>query len=454
MKNFLKNLIIGILQFEARLVLEKYKPKVIAVTGSVGKTSTKEAIYAVLSKQTFVRKSEGRFDSSIGLPLCILGQGSGGNNPLLWLGNIFKGMTLLLIRRAYPKWLILEVAVRKPKDMDKIVYWLKSDIVVVTRIGSVPSHVEFFKSVGDLVLEKGKLIKTLKKDGVLILNADDSHALSLKNTSKNKVITFGFNEEANLVASNSQILYGEDSELDYSELGQAPKGIVFRVDSEGSSLPIMIEGAFGANHIYAGLAALAVSRVMGFNMVPAAQALRNYDLPPGRMRIIRGIKGTIIIDDSYNSSPLACESALKILEEIKVSGPSTELGASKKIAVLGDMLELGEHTDQAHKEIGKLVAKTADILVAVGVRAVNFAEGAMNHGMSEEKIYEFEDSRKAGKFLESIIKKGDIILIKGSQAVNMERAVEEIMANPELKTDLLVRQDERARIELSGRSPE
>ena len=118
------------------------------------------------------------------------------------------------------------------------------------------------------------------------------------------------------------------------------------------------------------------------------------------------------------------------------------------------MLELGEHTDQAHKEIGKLVARAADVLVAVGVRAVNFAEGAMNHGMSEEKIYEFEDSRKAGKFLESIIKKGDIILIKGSQAVNMERAVEEIMANPELKTDLLVRQDERARIELSGRSPE
>lgn len=441
MKNFLKNLIIKILQAEARLVLEKYRPKVVAITGSVGKTSTKEAIFAVLSKQAFVRKSEGRFDGSIGLPLCILGCGSGGNNPFIWIYNILKGLSLLLVNQVYPKWIVLEVAVRKPKDMDRIAYWLKSDMVIITRIGSVPPHVEFFKSTEDLVAEKAKLMRTLSKDGVLILNADDSHVLALKERSKNRVITFGFNTESNLVVSNPQILYDQNTSKQ-----SIPQGIVFRVDADGSSFPVMIEGAFGANHIYAAMSALAVAHAAGFNMIRAAEALRKYDLPAGRMRLLSGIKETLIIDDSYNSSPLACEGAIKILDEIKVSG--------QKIAVLGDMLELGRHTDEAHKEIGKLVAKVADILVTVGMRAVNFAEGAMNSGMSEEKIYQFEDSRAAGKFLESIIKKGNLILIKGSQATEMEHAVEEIMENPELKTELLVRQDPASRPELSDKNPD
>lgn len=169
-------------------------------------------------------------------------------------------------------------------------------------------------------------------------------------------------------------------------------------------------------------------------MLDAVNKLKNYNVPPGRMRLLKGINNSLIIDDTYNSSPFACESALKTLAEVKNSG--------RKIAVLGDMLELGKHTEEAHKNVGKVAKENVEVLIVVGPRAKKIKEGAIEAGMNDMNIYEFLDSREAGEFLKTFVQKDDLILIKGSQGVRMERIVESILLDKKNKKNLLVRQDQ------------
>ncbi len=429
MKSFFKKIVTYILQIESRLVLWKYKPKVITITGSVGKTSTKDAVYAVISKVSYVRKSEKSYNSQIGLPLTVLGCSNGWNNPISWLKNIFKGLWLFLVPHKYPKWLVLEVGVGKPGDMRQTASWLKSDAVIITAIGETPAHIEFFNSRKHLVDEKSSLIKTLKKDGLLILNADDEEVLQMKIKNKYRTITYGFRAGADVLGSGESILY--------SDAG-VPQGITFRVDEGGNSLPVVIEGVFGRNHVYASLAALALSLGLKFNMLTAVNALKNYDVPPGRMRLLKGINDSLIIDDTYNSSPFACQSALKTLGEVKMTPGS--LG--RKIAILGDMLELGKHTIEAHKNIGQMAKENAQVLIVVGPRAQAIKEGALEAGMNQADILQFSDSRETANFIKTFVQKGDLVLVKGSQGMRMERVTEALLLDQENKNKLLVRQDE------------
>lgn len=437
MKNTFKKIIIHILKLESMLVLRKYKPKVVAITGSVGKTSTKDAVYAVLSEFAYVRKSEKSYNSQIGLPLTILGVPNGWNNPVSWVKNIFKGLSLIILPHKYPEWLILEVGVGKPGDMKETASWLSTDAVVITAIGETPAHIEFFTSRKHLIEEKSGLIKTLKKEGLLILNADDEAVLGMKSKTKSLTITYGFSENADFLASGDNILYAKEDESK-PRSNTVPQGIVFRVDEEGSSLPVVIEGVFGRNHVYAALAALALAHGLKLNMLLSINALKNYEVPSGRMRLLEGIKNTLIIDDTYNSSPFACESALKTIGSINKESKSK----NRKIAVLGDMLELGKYTEEAHKNIGTIAKENVEVLVVVGARAKGIKAGALEAGMSEENIFEFMTSVEAGEFIKTLIKKGDIVLIKGSQGMRMERTVEAILLDQENKKKLLVRQDE------------
>jgi UDP-N-acetylmuramoyl-tripeptide--D-alanyl-D-alanine ligase len=428
MKTTLKKIISYILKIESELVLWKYKPRIIAITGSVGKTSTKDAVYAVLSKVSHVRKSEKSFNSEIGLPLTILGCPNGWNNPMIWMQNALKGLWLFIWPHKYPKWLVLEVGIGKPGDMKDTASWLKTDAVIVTAIGETPAHIEFFNSRKHLIEEKSQLIKTLKKDGILILNADDEAVLGMKACTKNITVTYGFKEGAEVLGSGDNIFYNEIGE---------PEGIIFRIDESGKSLPVVIEGVFGRNHVYASLAALALSSGLKFNMLNAIESLKNYDVPPGRMRLLKGIEESMIIDDTYNSSPFACESALKTLGEVQCKVP-----VCRKIAILGDMLELGKHTIEAHKNIGKIAKEYVDMLIVVGPRAKNIKEGAAEAGMKAENIFEYLESHGAGEFMKTFIKKGDVVLVKGSQGMRMERVVEAILLDQKNKKNLLVRQDE------------
>lgn len=408
------------MRWEATLVLKKYKPKVIAVTGSVGKTSTKDAIFTVMSTSFFVRKSEKSFNSEIGVPLTILGCNNAWNNPILWIKNIIEGLMLILLKNHYPKWLVLEVGADRPGDIESITTWLKPDIVVVTSLPDVPVHVEYFDSPEEVIKEKEFLIKALKPEGVLILNYDDEKVRAFKQSYRYTAVTFGFEVGSTFRASH-----------DNSSIRN--KQVSFRVDSGGSSVPVIIKGTLGRQHVYPALAAFAVGSSQGLDIASMAGSYEHHKTPPGRMKIIDGIQKSTIIDDSYNASPLAVQEALRVLGNISISG--------RKFAVLGDMMELGTYSVEEHRKIGALVAENADRLITVGVRARGIAEGAEKNGMEKRNIFHFEDSLKASKKFSQMLDRGDIALIKGSQSIRAERIVKEVMTHPEQSKELLVRQD-------------
>ena len=222
-------------------------------------------------------------------------------------------------------------------------------------------------------------------------------------------------------------MYGIDKK------GKFPTGIQFKVEYNGQNAITVLMGVLGTHHIYPSLAAIAVGVSQGLDVVQISKNLRLHESPLGRMKIIKGIKNSIIIDDSYNSSPVALEGALKTLQMIE--------GAKRKIAVIGDMLELGEHSVSAHKEAGAIASRSCHMLVVVGPRSRGVAEGALQNGMKEKDVLQFDSSKEAGAYLENLIKEKDIILVKGSQSMRMEKVVEEIMAYPEEREKLLVRQE-------------
>lgn len=424
MKNIFKKLVVKILTWEAKQILHKYNPKIVGVTGSVGKTSTKDAIFTVLSAKYHVRKSEKSFNSEFGVPLTIIGSESGWNNPVKWFQIFIKGFWLILYKTTYPEWLVLEVGADRPGDIKTLAEWLKPDIAVVTKLAKVPVHVEYFKSPAEVIKEKAYLAKAVRQGGTLILNTDDEDVLSFKELAKGAVLTFGVHEEADLSASHISVMYEKDE----------PMGMTFRIDHKGSSVPVVIKGALGLQLVYPAIAALGVGATEEISLVDGAQALEAHEPPKGRMRIVPGIKKTTILDDTYNSSPVALTEALRALNNLKSKG--------RKIAVLGDMMELGKYSSDEHKKAGEAAAQVVDMLVTVGVRARYMAEGALLGGLSEKNVLQFENSREAGAYIQNLIKEGDLILIKGSQSIRMERTVEEIMADPEHKADVLVRQDE------------
>lgn len=417
------------LTWESKMVLKKYKPKIVTITGSVGKTSTKDAIYTVLSSTFPTRRSEKSFNSELGVPLTILGCPNAWSNPLLWIKNIVEGFLLFTLPHKYPEWLVLEVGADKPGDIENVSKWLKPDIAVITRFGDVPVHVEFFPSIEDLIHEKGFLATSLKPHGTFIYNYDDKRIRDFSEIIQNQKISFGFDTSANVSASNEKFLYGK---YDNSEI-QFPTGISSDVNYGGHVLPIELMGGLGRQHIYPMLAAFAVGVSVKIPHEKIVHVLKSHHSPKARMKLIPGEKDTLIIDDTYNSSPVAVDEALRTLSMTECAG--------RKIAMLGDMLELGQYSVDEHKRVGTLVAKTADILVAVGVRSRATADAALDAGMAESNVLQFEKSPEAGKYIESIIKAGDIILVKGSQSIRMERIVKEIMRHPEHANKLLVRQD-------------
>ncbi len=418
-----RKIIGAILQMEARLVLNKYQPKIVGITGSVGKTSTKEAVAVVLASHFPVRKSEKSYNSELGVPLTILGSQSAWSDPLGWIEIMTHGLMLLLFRQTYPEWLVLEVGADHPGDIKKIASWIKFDIAILTRLPEIPVHIEFFKSKEQLIEEKSYLIKTLTPSAWAIFNFDDEVVKALASSTKAQVVSYGFNPQATVMASNDQLLYQEDK-ID---------GLTFKIDYQGDSLPVRLHGVLGRHQISAALAAFAVGASQGLNPVLMSEALGKLVLPAGRLRLIPGIKDSVLLDDTYNASPAAMEAGLDVLEEIKSDGI--------KIAVLGDMLELGSYTVETHRAVGSRVAKIAEQLILVGLRSKFMAEGAQGAGLAPKNIHHFDDAVAAGKYLQKIIKAGDVVYLKGSQGMRLEKVVEEVMAEPERREELLCRQE-------------
>jgi UDP-N-acetylmuramoyl-tripeptide--D-alanyl-D-alanine ligase len=421
-----KKALVTVLIWESKMVLRRYRPKIIAITGSVGKTSTKDAIFTILSKFKTVRKSDKSFNGEIGLPLTILGLPNAWNNTWMWAENIIKGFFMIVFRRSYPEWLVLEVGVGKPGDMQMLAPWLKPDIVVITRFPDKPVHVEFFSSPEKIIEEKSILAHYVKKDGVLVLNHDDEKVYALHNKAVSKTVSYGFHENATYHATFPSYLYNKHHEM------IIPLGINFKLEYGGNTFPVNVPHVVGMHYVGQALAALAVTNEIGCDLLLSINALAEYIPPPGRLSLIEGINNSILIDDTYNSSPVAMEAAIEVLKEIK---------GMRKIAVVGDMLELGKHTVEAHTEIGEKLYEIADIIITVGPRAKFVGEGAISKGFTKKKIHNFDTWEPTARFLEKNIEKGDIVLLKGSQGVRLERVVGAIMAHPELKSKLLCRQD-------------
>lgn len=413
------------MRFMASAVLWKYKPKIVGITGSVGKTSCKEAVFAVLHERFEVRKNEKNYNNEIGLPLTIIGAESGERSFWKWLAVFFKWLGVMIFPVRYPEILILEMGADRPGDISYLTDFIKPKIGIITDISG--SHLEFFKTVEGVAKEKGTLVKSLNRRGMAILNADNSYSAKMKNQVRCQAMMFGFSEEADIRST------GED--FNFDEETHKVKGLSFKLNYKGTSLPVRLNNVLARHQIYAALAAAAVGAEFAINLVEISQALEKFSSPAGRMNLFSGIKNSSIVDDTYNSSPASAKAALAVLAVIP---------ASRKIAVLGDMLELGTESENLHRNLAKeITASGTQIIFAVGKR-MQFAVQALERmNFPAENIYTFNNSIEASKKLQEIIQEGDLILVKGSQGMRMEKIVEEVMANPEEAEKLLCRQSQK-----------
>ncbi len=417
MKNFLKLVVAEILALIAGAVIHRYKPHIVMITGSVGKTSTKDAVAAALSDRFFVRKSEKSFNSEFGVPFTILGVGNPWGNPLAWLRIVKSALALLALPNHYPNMLVLEVGADRPGDLARILRIATPQAVVVTRLPDIPVHVEAYASPELVREEEFSPAYALAGGAPLIISADDPYALDSAVQLPARIISYGVASDATVRVVSS----------DFHEEEKKVVGMKGEISFGEKKENFVIRGSVGATQLLPVAAALATADAFGVPFEGALKALQKYVPPAGRGRLLKGINDSVIIDDSYNASPAAVEEALMTLKAFP--------RAKRRIAVLGDMLELGRYSVVEHEKIGKLAKESANIVAAVGIRARAFAAAT---GGAEAML--FDSSQAAATALAPLVRPGDVILVKGSQSIRTERIVEALLAE---RADLgkLVRQD-------------
>lgn len=414
----MKNLVAKILYILAKLTLARYGPRIVAVTGSVGKTSTKQAIADVLGTKFSVRESTGNYNNEIGVPLTIINERSGEKNPLAWL-LVFIKATIKLIYADYPQVLVLELGTDRPGDIGYLADMLdKIEIGVLTDIGI--SHLEFFASPGELAKEKWTLIKKLDRAAMAVLNFDNPKIYDNRAQVKADILGYGFNSEAQIRVSDFQLIRVNDN-----------WGVNFKIHHNGNVVPFFLPDALGRPPVYAAAAACACAVRFGIDLATASEILKSYSPPPGRLRLISGIKHTLIIDDTYNAAPDSAFAALEALDKI---------ASGRKVVAMGGMAELGSKTDSGHREVAaKIVDGKIDLVFLVGEKA-KIIQRELKKLKFPGKVKWFGTADQAGIPIQNELQPQDTILVKGSQASRMEKVVKEIMADPEHAAELLVRQ--------------
>src|SRR3989344_474206 len=420
-KKIKKQFVKFLLRWPMLLMLAKHNPTIIAITGSVGKTSTKEAIYAVLKKRFSVWRSLKNYNTELGIPLAVFGLTITNYSVFSWLGVFIKMMARLIRFSNYPDFLVLELGIDKPGDMAYLLKLVRPEIAVVTAISDIPVHVQFFSGPRDVAREKMRLVKALPPLGVAVLNHDDSAIMEEADKVRAKILSFGFSKEAE-VRTDTFEMFGPGPDA----------GITFKLEHKGSFVPVRLKNVFGKSNVYTALAAAAVGLTLGMNLVEISEAFSEYISPPGRLRLLPGIKNSWILDDTYNASPVAVAAALEVMKNME---------SKRDIIVLGDMKELGEYTKKPHLAFGDLIFGSIKKIWTVGDSASLIGKQAVRKGFDRKNVYNFEKSEEVGRQLQDHIKSGDLILIKGSQSLRMEKIVEEIMAEPQKAKELLVRQE-------------
>lgn len=346
--------------------------KVVGVTGSAGKTTTKDLIAHLLSAEMATGKTIGNLNNHMGVPLSILRLPDDARVAVLEMGMNHAGEIRALARIARP------------------------DIGVVTNVGY--AHVEAFGSIDAVALAKRELIEELPPAGIAVLNADDPLVAAFREVHRGRVVTFGLSENADV--------HAEDVELGAAAV---------RFRCRGAAFESPLAGRHGLSNV---LAALAVAGIFEIPPVRLRDPVRNFT--PGKMRGERiEHNGIVIWNDSYNSNPEAARAMVDVLRATP---------AKRRVAVLGEMLELGQSTEPLHRDIGKYVAAQGiDVLIGIRGAARFTVEEAVRAGLSDSAAYFFEDPGTAGDFVRRFVREGDAVLFKGSRGVQVERALERVV---------------------------
>lgn len=411
MRSFLEK----ILAFFARSIVQKYHPTIIGITGSVGKTSTRAAVFAVVSKKYRAYTPPKNLNDKLGLPLGIIGMDSPGRRLGGWVRVLARAISLVVFQRAYPEVLVLEYGIDRVGEMDDLLAIAVPDVGILTSIGL--SHYEFFEDVETIAQEKGRLVEAVSAQGTVILNADNELALAQEAKSKARVITYGAGGHVSIIGI-------------HEELTDRP---VLRYTAKTPSREVAVTlQALGTAHRNASLAAVAVAEALHIESDLVQKGLSEYKPVPGRLNVIGALRRSVLIDDTYNAAPDSTHEALALFARF----PGVH-----KIAVLGDMLELGSVSDEAHQAVGAEVARIAPThLVTVGPGGKIIAEAAMVAGYPEERVISFDSSFEAQLPVQELMRPESVVLVKGSQGMRMERISKEIMAEPMRAHELLCRQ--------------
>ncbi len=388
--------------------------KIVAITGSVGKSSTKEAITKVLSSVYRVRSNYGSLNNELGLPLAILGE-KGGNSSIGWIWRVIVITWKTFIHDKRIDIFVLECGIDAPGDMDGILAMITPDITVITTVEV--SHTENFAQFDDLIKEKWKLAHGTKAGGTIIANYDNAPTHSQAGQRKNKgLITFGLNAKADICGCDIQ--YSTDQ-------------MTFQVEAEGGSHSVQMH-IIGKAAVYNALPAIAVGRLFNLPWEKIQAALATLKPLPGRFTFIKGINNSTLIDSSYNSSPAAMKAALEVLRD---------LPAKRKVAIVGDMRELGALTAQAHNEILDQLGNVCTLVITLGPNYAEAIKHLPEHKRSQAAFHHFLDRSELINFVTPKISEGDLVLIKGSQnTILLEKVTEKLMAEPEKAKELLPRQ--------------
>src|SRR5215467_2939174 len=366
----------------ARAVRENWGGKIAGVTGSVGKTTTKEILAALLGARFRVLKSEGNFNNEYGLPL-----------------------TLFRLEETHQA-AVLEMGMSRRGELSRLAEIARPDVGVVTRVS--PAHLEFFASVDEIALAKRELIEGLNgKGSTAVLNADDRRVAAFGSHAPGRVLTYGITNRAFFMAENIEDRGALGTTFDF-------------VSPEGR---VRLELALPGRHVIGNaLASLAAASVWGIGIAEARAVLPALKPPAMRGELLRFSDGAALINDSYNSSP----AALAAMTSLLAATP----GFKRRILAAGEMRELGATSAELHREAGRFAAEsgTIDWVVGVAGEAARLVEGAVDAGLAPGHAKWFPTSEEAADFLRDLLGPGDLLLVKGSRGVRMERVVEALLA--------------------------
>jgi UDP-N-acetylmuramoyl-tripeptide--D-alanyl-D-alanine ligase len=379
------------LQKLATSIRERYDFLLIGITGSAGKTTTKEMIATLVATERKTWKSWGNFNNQIGAPLC--------------LDNMPDGAQVV----------VSEMGMNHAGEIAEIAGSMRPHVGVYTNIA--PVHIEFFGTIEKIAAAKRELLENLAPNGTVIVNNDNVHVVNISRDFEGPKVTYGIEHDA-----------------DYRGRDIRERGLLgtrFKLEAEGATreFELVLPGRHNLDNL---LAAIATARTIGISWEGIERGVA--DLKPAYHRgvIVPLANGASVYDDTYNSNPYALARTLELMTQADVSG--------RRIAVIGDMLELGEQELQFHRDAGKGIPKSIDVVMAVArsgndARSRALLDGAREAGFADDALHHFPDAEAAGQFLKTFLREGDLVLLKGSRGVGLDKAVAILETNNDTNTD-------------------